>query len=363
MKICFLAPANNAHTIKWCKYFVAQGHHVDVISFIDSDIPGTTVHFIDTGTSANGSDKDKLKYLLKSATVRKIIKQLKPDIINAHYATSYGTVAALAGLKNYILSVWGSDIYEFPQKSFLHKALLKFSLFKAKYLFSTSKAMAEEASKYTNKTFYITPFGVNIDLFTPKMRDRNDTNFIIGTVKGLAPAYGIDVLLRSAALLKNEHPEIPLKIRIAGSGCCEKEYHSLAAKLNIENITTWLGFIPQEQAAKEWANMDVAVVCSNSESFGVSAVEAQSCGCPVIISDIPGLMEATKPGETSIVVPKKNEKAVADALFRLYNDATLRREMGIAGRDYVSKNYELNDCFNRIEMLFKTIANNSFSRC
>ena len=40
--------------------------------------------------------------------------------------------------------------------------------------------------------------------------------------------------------------------------------------------------------------MDLAVIPSVEESFGVSAVEAQSCGCPVIISDLPGLKESTE---------------------------------------------------------------------
>ena len=356
MKICFLAPANSAHTKKWCRYFVSQGHSVDVVSFVDDQIPDVSVHFIDTGAAAGGSDGEKLKYLLKASAVRKIVKSIRPDIVNAHYATSYGTVAALAGLKNYILSIWGSDIYEFPRKSLLHRALLKFSLAKAKYLFSTSRAMAEEAAKYTKKPFEITPFGVDMDLFSPGKRNSEHSDFVIGTVKSLAPAYGIDVLLKAAALVKEEHPQIPLKVRIAGNGPCQEEFHALASQLGIEDITQWLGFIPQEQAAAEWANMDVAVICSNSESFGVSAVEAQSCGCPVVISDIPGLMEATIPEQSSIVIPRGNARAVANALVALYNDQSLRKQMGIAGRAYVAQNYELMGCFKRIEVLFQHIA-------
>ena len=52
--------------------------------------------------------------------------------------------------------------------------------------------------------------------------------------------------------------------------------------------------------------MDCAIIPYESESFGVSAVEAQACSCPVIISDIPGLMEATNPGVTSLVVLRGN---------------------------------------------------------
>lgn len=360
MKICFLAPANSAHTIKWCNYFTSRGHDVHVISFTEGTIDGAQVHQIRNNVSVGGGDFQKLQYLARVGQVRKLVKQISPDIINVHYATSYGAVAALAGLKNYILSVWGADVYDFPKKSALHRLLLKYSLNSASYLFSTSKAMAVETQKYTKKHIDVTPFGVNMELFTPEKRNRTDDGlFVIGTVKTLSPKYGIDYMLKGAAIVASEHPEIPLRIRIAGSGPCEQEYHELAEKLGIQNITNWLGFVPQKQAAVEWSNMDIAVICSTleSESFGVSAVEAQASGCPVIISDIPGLMEATQPNQTSLVVPRKDERAVADAIVRLFENRELRQRLGVQGRKYVQEHYEIISCFRHVEKLFESTLN------
>ena len=357
MKICFLAPANSAHIEKWSGYFVSQGHEVHIISFTPGEIPGTTVHLIDCGAAGDSSDAKKLRYLLKAGAVRKLVREIHPDIINAHYATSYGTVAALAGLKNYIVSVWGADIYDFPNKSPLHKALLKFCLARAPHLFSTSRAMADEAAKYTGKPFDITPFGVNMELFCPDRRDRTDHDFVIGTVKALSYKYGIDYLVKASAILLKENPDMPLRLRIAGKGPEAEAFKRLAEDCGIADRVAWLGFISQEQAAKEWANMDLAVVYStlNSESFGVSAVEAQACGCPTIIADVPGLMEATWPGVTSVVVPRKDERALADAIFALYSDAEKRKELGMRGRQFVLDNYEYRLCFKKIEQLFQTI--------
>lgn len=355
MKICFIAPANSAHIVKWCNYFVSTGHEVHVVSFTEGYLEGVKVHYLQSNVSASGSDLQKLLYLFYAGRVRKILKDISPDIINVHYATSYGTVAALAGLKPYILSVWGSDIYEFPQRSVLHRLMLKFSLNRAAVLFSTSQAMADEAQKYTKKAFEITPFGVDLELFSPLIRDRKDADFVVGTVKSLAPAYGIDTLLKAVSILKLEKTDVPIQLRIAGKGPQEKEYHEMAEQLNISDITTWLGYISQEKAAKEWANMDVAVICSNSESFGVSAVEAQACGCAIVISDVPGLMEATKPDVSSIVVSRKDERALADALYDLYCDRERRAQMGNHGRLYVEQNYEINNCFQKVEHLFRDI--------
>lgn len=362
MKILFLAPANNYHTQKWCGYFVSRGYDVHVISFFPGTIEGVTVHYLDCGVDWQQSDRKKLKYLLKTPRIRRIVAEISPDIISVHYATSYGTAAGIAGLKNYALSVWGGDVYTFPHKSPMHRALLQYSLDHASCLLSTSAAMAREVGKYTDKKFYVTPFGVKTELFSPDKRNRaeNDGVFIVGTVKALKPKYGIDVLLQAASLVKRQHPEIPLRLRIAGEGPCAEEYRRLAEELKIAEITEWLGFISQEEAAVEWANMDIAVVPSvtDSESFGVSAVEAEACQIPVIISDVPGLMEATQPGVTSIVVTRRSPQALADAIVLLYQNPAVRRRMGEAGRRLAMEKFDYRLCFENIEKIFLELAEN-----
>lgn len=364
MKICFIAPANNYHTQKWCSWFKNRGHQVDVISFTEGKIEGCAVHYINSGAGVQSGDAQKIKYLFQARTVHKIIEKIKPDIINAHYATSYGTVAALADLPPYYLSVWGSDIYDFPNKSILHRMMLKFSLSEASWLLSTSKAMAEEAAKYTNKPFEITPFGVDCNLFSPdktKVKEGNAVNtkngreYVIGTVKSLSDKYGIATMIRATAILKKAHPDVLVQLRIAGKGPQEAEYKTLAKELGIDEIIHWLGFISQDQAAAEWANMDCGIIPSESESesFGVSAVEAQACCTPVIISDIPGLMEATVPGKTSVVVPRNSPEKLAAAIYEMYIDADKRNSLGRNGRNFVCETYELNQCFSKIESIYK----------
>lgn len=356
MKICFIGPAVSAHIVKWAHWFKEHGDDVHVISFTDGNVPDATVHSLNLGIEGSASELAKIGYLFKGRQIKALVNKLNPDIINVHYATSYGTAVALSGIKGYVLSVWGADIYDFPNKSPFHKAMLKYSLRKAQYLFSTSQAMADEAHRYTNKEIVITPFGVDTDLFSPEKRMQNmSTKFVIGTVKTLKPKYGIDYLLRAVAIVKKQEPEIPIKLRIAGSGPNEDEYRRLGDELNLD--IDWLGYISQEQAAVEWANMNIAVIPStlDSESFGVSAVEAESSGTPVIISDIPGLMEATRPGITSIVVPRKNEKELAKAILDLYKDANHREELGKAGREFVLEKYSIDHCFNDIRKFFLQI--------
>ena len=362
MRICFLAEANSAHIEKWCRYFLSEGHEVHVISFTQGEIPGARIHWIDLGLDGSEGDMAKLKYLGQSRKVRKLVNEISPDIVNVHYATSYGAVAALSGLKDYVLSVWGSDIYDFPGKSPAHLALLKYSLNHAGIIFSTSRAMARETRLYTKKEIRITPFGVDTSFFTPKRRKRLpefvDGRFMIGTVKKLEPKYGIDVLLRAAAIFRRKRPDVNLRLMIAGTGTHEEEYKKLAEELGLSERVTWTGFLSQDEAADLWASLDVAVVPSvlDSESFGVSAVEAEASGVPVITSDVPGLMEATRPGYTALTVKRQDPEALAEALIQMYDDPVLRGRLGQNGRKYVQKRYEYKDCFQRIEAYLKEWA-------
>ena len=390
MRICIIGPANSAHIVKWCDRLSARGHEMHVISFIPGEIDDTTVHLIDVGVDAEGSDAGKLKYLFTGGKIRRLVNRIKPDVVTVHYATSYGVATALSGVSGYSLSVWGSDIYDFPKKSPMHKALLKFSLRRPALLLSTSKAMADEASQYTKRPFVITPFGVDTELFRPDISagtssgdvpgvtetEGNLTDaaaatykkFTIGTVKALSDKYGIRDILKATSILKDRY-SVPVRLRIAGKGPQEDEYKKLAIDLGIDNITEWLGFISQEEAAKEWAEMDVAVIPSIFESFGVSAVEAEACGTPVIISDVGGLMESTVSvpydsdftGETfsAISVPRQDHEAIATTLLKLYENPKLRQRMGETGRKNVKKKYDIDTCFLRIERIMKRVSENN----
>ena len=358
MRICFVAPASSYHTKKWAQYFIEQGHDVHVVTLDDGVIDGVITHRLKVDADVSSSDREKIAYLAQFKKLRLLLSEVNPDVVSAHYASSYGTLTALACSKPYALSVWGGDVYEFPQKSIFHRKLIEFSLKRASVLLSTSRAMAKEASKYTDKDFKITPFGVNEKLFKPIIHD-NGSEYIVTTIKALTPKYGIDVLILACADVMLQRPDINIKLRIAGKGPMRKSLEALAVELGLESSITWLGFITQEEAAAEWAHADVAVIPSidESESFGVSAVEAQACGVPVIISDIPGLMESTIPGYSSLVFRRGDCEGLAQLLIKLHDDRELSAKLGHGGRRNVEEKFTYKECFSKIEEILISVTN------
>lgn len=357
MKICYLADINSAHTHKWLNYFINKGYDIHVISLGQGEYNGVKVYSLDIQDNImkKTSDKSKLEYLKKINRVRALIKEINPDILHAHYASSYGLLGAIANYHPYVISVWGSDVYDFPIKSPIHKFIIKYNLKKADYILSTSNVMKMETQKYTNKAIEVTPFGVDIDKFIPNKTEKEE--IVIGTIKTLEEKYGIQFLVKAFKQVKEKNKDLVLKLRIGGKGSQEEYLKELSRELGIEEDVNFLGFIKPNDVIKEFQNFDLAVFPStlDSESFGVAAVEAEACGTPVVVTDVGGLMESTNPNVTSLVAKKNSVEDLAEKIEILVRDAELRKTMGLAARKFVEENYSLEDNFKYVDDIYKSI--------
>ncbi len=95
--------------------------------------------------------------------------------------------------------------------------------------------------------------------------------------------------------------------------------------------------VPQELLVDYYRAADVVLVPSRTESFGLVALEAESCGTPVVASDTGGLRTAVRDGVTGLLVPPDGAEGYARGLERLLSDETLRRAMGAAGVRYARR--------------------------
>ena len=355
MKICYLADINSVHTHKWLNYFVHKGYDIHVISLGKGEYEGVTVHSLDVQDNVmkKTSDKSKLEYLKKIKRVKSLIKKINPDVLHAHYASSYGLLGAIANYHPYIISVWGSDIYDFPIKSPIHKLIIKYNLKKADYILSTSNVMKLETQKYTDKNIQVTPFGVDINKFIPNKVETEE--IVIGTIKTLEEQYGIQYLIKAFKEVKERNKDLKLKLRIGGRGSQEEYLKGLVKELSIAEDVTFLGFVNPEDVIKEFQNFDLAVFPSERESFGVATVEAEACGTPVVVTDVDGLKESSKPNVTSLVAKRNSVEDLADKIEVLVKDKDLRITMGVNARKFVEENYSLENNFNYMDNIYKSI--------
>ncbi len=359
MKICYLANAASSHTIKWCNYFKDKGYEIVVISLNPGKIKGVKVYNFNESNIRTRSNISKISYINKIGSIKKIVRKEKPDILHAHYASSYGLLGSLINYYPYVLSVWGSDIYIFPKKNILCKSIIKYNLKKADHIFSTSYNMAKETQLYTKKDIKITPFGVDTSLFRPDgMYSRKDNEkIIIGTVKTLSKVYGIDFLIKAFSLVKKKYPDKDIELHIAGKGEQEEYLKNLCKDLDIIEDVKFLGYLDnQENVVRTFNTFDIAVFPSLSESFGVAALEAQSCGIPVIVTDVGGFPEVVKDKTTGLIINKGDLNQLYSAIKYLIDNEDIRMQMGESGRQFVVNKYDINSNFEYVDMLYKDIV-------
>lgn len=355
MKICFLGNADSVHLHKWTEYFSKRGHEIVILSFSDGNCPGAKVYSFEEENIYEKTDVQKIfdygKHIRKA---RKIIKKEKPDILHAHYATSYGFLAARIGVKPYILSVWGSDVYDFPERSFLHRAFLKYTLRPAELILSTSEDMKRQTLKFTDKEIRVTPFGIDPKVFrVTKKREYDKEHLTFGTVKTFLPVYGLEYLVKAFKKLIDKTNDDKLKLILAGRGPEEESLRQLVKDLNIEEQVEFKGFLPIEEVVDTFNEIDVSVIPSLRESFGVSAVEAQACGCAVIASRTGGLPEAAKEDYSALFFEPKNIDELTEKMLLLYEDRKLLRKFQENAVQYVEDHFQLDDNFKNIESIYE----------
>src|SRR5215469_16052025 len=185
MKLCFLANPASSHTQKWVNHFSSRGDEVHLICFEDSlgITPKATVHRLRPKWRS-------LRYVAAVSKVKQILDSIQPDLLHAHYAAGYGTLGRLTGFHPYVVSIWGSDVFEVPERSQLHRFVIKGNLASADHVCSTSHFMAKHTSQYYTGPITITPFGVDCDRFRPlRQAFESEAEFVIGTVKLLEEKY------------------------------------------------------------------------------------------------------------------------------------------------------------------------------
>ena len=163
----------------------------------------------------------------------------------------------------------------------------------------------------------VAPNAVDARIFGGAKRMRVNGRCRIVTVARLSPEKGIDVLLRAAA-------NLPVEVVVAGAGRQEPLLKELAGA----NVT-FLGNVERDALPQVYADADIAVVPSRSETWGMALNEAALAGLPLVSTTaVGGAHDLIEEGVNGFIVPPDDPAALRDALLRFVGDAALRRSAG-----------------------------------
>jgi glycosyltransferase involved in cell wall biosynthesis len=355
MRVLLLSDSASEHTEKWAIGLASHGIQIGLFSFNKARYPWyqnySNIELLyEPNDRITGSAlSEKISYLKYLKPLKQKIKEFNPDIVHAHYASSYGFLASLSGFKMIGVSVWGADVYDFPKQNSLFKYLLKYIFSKANFICSTSHCMKKETLLYTNKAITVTPFGIDIDKFNRPETQLTFSNFNeinIGNIKALETKYGVTILIQAFAKVVKHFPNKNIKLFLIGDGSEKDNCKQLAEILGVNDKVIFTGRIPHSNIPEWHRKLDVFVSLSvlNSESFGVSLVEAMSSQSCIVASDVDGFTEVLgEDNSCGIIVRKNSVEAASEALIQLIENPKLALLKAKNARSRAIENYNWQD--------------------
>ncbi len=207
------------------------------------------------------------------------------------------------------------------------------------------------------------PTGVDVDFFSPRAADVEvkrklgipDASRVVSIVGILRKIKRHDLFLAAAEILR-EH-DAGLRFVIAGDGPQKENIEKLIAEKKLGDCVVMAGH--QSDVRPIFALSDVVVLCSDSEGVPQSVAQALAMARSVVATNVGGVGELVKNGETGLLVAANDTRALAEGVKRFLNDAGFATKCGERGREQVRKNFSkdgmIEQTLELYERLLKTI--------
>ncbi len=310
----------------------------DKVSVYTRDYPGS--HNFDQGEDYRIFRETRFPLLPTPAVRRKaeeIIAEMKPDLVLIDPALPLGLIGRKLSLPFGVV-LHGAEA-TIPTQLPLLGSTMKRVIDTSELVISASQWATDTVSPANSKIHYIPP-GVDTDRFRPHAEDEklaarqrfgiSEDALVLLSVSRLVPRKGMDNLIRAAADLQSDHPD--LKLVIAGDGRDRSRLQKIAKQTGAN--VKFLGRVPDKDLPSLYGTADIfAMLCRQrwggleQEGFGVVFLEAAASGIPQIAGDSGGAAEAVANGETGLIV-SAHRKYIAEVIRRLIVDPHLRQQMG-----------------------------------
>ena len=321
---------------------------------------GTQVHFITTSHPARLSGYDERVYfhrvvseeyplfqnytpysLSLAVKIREVAEQYSLDLVHVHYAIPHATSAFLAQemLKPHrlptVTTLHGTDITLVGMMPSYYE-ITRFSIEKSSAVTSVSDFLKRETIREFRIEHPIDVIHnfVDTDVFRPvdtpacRARFARDGEKVLMHVSNFRKVKNLPVLIQ---VFYEVQKHVPSRLVLVGDGPERESTERQAEALGIADRVIFLG--DQEYIADLLPAADVFLLPSQHESFGLAALEAMSCGVPVLGSRIGGLPEVIQHEETGFLCDPNDVDCMKAIVLSLFKDEALRRQIGQAARD------------------------------
>ena len=344
-RLALLGDAPSIHLQRWALAMAARGFDVHVVTAADAAVGTLPV-------TALAPVARRLDWFARVPAARRAIAAIAPDLVHAHYVTSYGLLGALGGRRPLVLSAWGSDILVTPRESAMARWLTGQVLRRAALITADSRDVLAEIATYRPRGRLAEVFwGADTARFVPAQAGVAREGFQVASLRAWEPNYRIDVLLRAFATLRAGGPAT---LHLFGGGRDEAALRALAGELGLGASVRWHGRLPPDALAAALRDCDVSVSVPVSDATSVSLLESMACGLPVVVSDLPANRQWID-ADGGRVVDGGDPAAIAAALDALRADPAQRRRLGARNRARIEAEGSSDAQMDRMAALYREL--------
>jgi len=332
MKICLIADGT-VHTQRWATYFVQQGDEVHLITYEQPKIAfeGVKLHVL-----TSFFHNIYVSFIPRHIKIYFLVKQLKPDVIHAHFISKFGFHAAFLGMSPVLMSAWGDDILIIPYWSKLLWFLTKVSLKQADRIYAVSDDIANKIIrdfKINREYVKVVPFGVDTELFRPEARKENGKRVIVFSNRSFYKVYNIETFIRAIPIVLEYNKNIFFVIK--GSGPFENSLKKLVDELSLAEYVRFIGWTKYEEMPKYLNECDIYVSTALSDGTPVSVLEAMASGTACIVTNVGGVSEWIKDNVNGLLIPPQRPDILAQKILELAKDTEKRKIFGKEARQTI----------------------------
>lgn len=315
-----------------------RGHTIHFLSYADPprlprDLPRVHVHKV--LVSAYPLFKYPPYDLALASKMREVLETYDLDVLHVHYAIPHAICAYLARQMlgtcraSVVLTLHGTDITVVGSDP-AYRAVTRFGIDQADVVLSVSEYLANETRQIfaPSRPIRVVPNFVDVARFRPAPDALDEQRPILGHLSNFRPVKRPLDVIRAFARIRERRDA---RLWLIGDGPELPRCLALARELDVGPFVEPLGVIRDPESVLP--NLHLLLQPSGSESFGLAALEAMSCGVPVVGYRVGGLPEVVLDGETGALVPFQDVDRLADRASELLADPSRRTNFARASRE------------------------------
>jgi L-malate glycosyltransferase len=346
MRLLYFTDNNSDHNHRFLEKLAASGHEVFYLSLAGAPLPSfwlpRGIHLVETSrTFPRHTSPSELEVFLPE--LRSILKDIKPDLIQAGAIQSCAYLTALAEYHPMLAMSWGSDLLVDSKKNSEWAEATKIALAGSDGLFSDCDTVSQRARQIVPiapERLVQIPWGIHPGVFTPAGEKTqlpfHDQDYLFICTRSWEPIYGIGVLLRAFELAGKREPR--LRLLLIGHGSQESEVLNFIEDRELEDRILIPGTVSGPDMPRYFRSASAYISCAESDGTSISLLEAMATGLPAIVADNPSNREWVTDSSNGWLATIASAESFAEKmLLAVKQSPSARAEMSFRNQQIVEQ--------------------------